>query len=326
MPIRSTLKKAQIGAIEKRAMKVSLYVVCIGFIANIGYGLLSQSDALLLTAIVYLLNLATAALGLMVASTVNGPDKGGDGDGKGIRREHGDWFLEPLVNGISGIMILLICVYGVINGLEGIRTGGHYVDTRGVVWFSAASCLVCLIMVLYKRWASARVNSKLLAVDSWKWVMKLTFSATTLIGFAVYDALPDDLRLVWARYVDSSVTILLSLLFVGVAIKLIRRNFGELLHVPPEENNPSGDIDQLLARERGPLGILRFHTHVAQAGRLNFVDVCVLIDGDSPLRDVGRQDELRERIWLVTQRQSIGSRVTVQITADPNWEDGRQTP
>ncbi|VVD60988.1 hypothetical protein PIN31009_00100 [Pandoraea iniqua] len=317
MPIRSTLKQAQIAAIEKRAMKVSLFVVCFGFVANIGYGLLVQSDALLLTAVIYLLNLVTAGLGLLAATRVNAPAN--------RRPEHGDWFVEPLVNGITGIMILLICVYGVINGLEGIRTGGHYVNTQGVVWFSAGSCLVCLIMVRYKRWASAQVNSKLLKADSWKWVMKLTFSAATLLGFLVYLALPDAFREVWARYVDSMVTVVLSVLFVGVALRLIRKNFGELLHVPPEENNPTDDIHGLLTSIGGQGGVLRFHTHVAQAGRLNFVDISILIDADSPLRDVRAQDALRERLWAVASRQDIGSRVTVQFTADPTWEDGRQT-
>lgn len=317
MPIRSTLKKAQLAEIEKQAMKVSLYVVCFGFVANIGFGLMVQSDALLLTAVAYLINLATAALGLFTATLVNTPAN--------RRREHGYWFLEPLVNGISGIMILLICAYGIINGVEGIRTGGHYVNTRGVVWFSAGSCLVCLIMVRYKRWASDKVNSKLLKADSWKWVMKLTFSAATLIGFLVYDVLPENLQQVWARYVDSTVTAVLSMLFIGVAVRLIRRNFGELLHVPPEENNPTDDIDRLLESVGEAGGVRRFHTHVAQAGRLNFVDVCVLIDADSALRDVRAQDALRERIWQVTNRQAIGSRVTVQFSANPNWEDGRQS-
>ncbi|WP_353189415.1 cation diffusion facilitator family transporter [Pandoraea pnomenusa] len=317
MPIRSTLEKAQLAEIEKQAMRVSLIVTCFGFAANIFYGLLIQSDALLLTAIIYLLNLATAGLGVLAATLVNSPAS--------QRHEHGYWFLEPLVNGISGVMILLVCAYGLINGIEGIRTGGHYVYTRGVVWFTAGSCLVCLVMVRYKLWASKKVNSKLLKTDSWKWVIKLAFSAATMAGFLVYSAMPDHLRDMWSRYIDSAVTIVLSLIFVGVALKVIGRSFGELLHVPPEENNPTDDVRQLLSDVGDNAGILRFHTHVIQIGRLNSVDICILIDADSELRNVRAQDALRERIWSVTNRQPIGSRVTVQISADPNWEDGRHS-
>jgi cation diffusion facilitator family transporter len=316
MPIISALRKAQLAAVEQRAMKVSIYVVCLGFAANVGYGFFVQSDTLLLTAIFYLLNLVSAALGLLAATVVNRPAT--------RRFEYGYWFLEPLVNGISGLMMLVVCVYGLVNGIEGIRSGGHVVNAQGVIVFSIASCVVCLAMVVYKKRAAAQINSKLLKTDGWKWIMKLTFSAATLLGFFVYSVSPESVRDQWYRYVDSAMTAGLSLLFLSVPVKIVRNSFAELLHMSPEKNNPTAEIAQELAKIERELGILRHHTHVIQAGRRNFVEVNVLAGATSALSDIASQDRLRERIWSLLDTKPIESRLTVQITADPRWEDGRQ--
>jgi cation diffusion facilitator family transporter len=316
MPISTALQKAQLAEVEQRAMKVSIYVVCLGFAANVGYGFLVQSDTLILTAIFYLLNLVSAALGLLAATVVSRPAT--------HRFEYGYWFLEPLVNGINGLMMLVVCVYGFVNGIEGIRSGGHVVNAQGVILFSVASCAVCFAMVVYKKRAAAQISSKLLKTDGWKWIMKLTFSAATLLGFFVYSVLPESIRDQWYRYIDSAMTAGLSLLFLSVPVKIVRNSFAELLHMSPEKNNPAVQIQKELALIEREFGILRHHTHVIQAGRRNFVEVSVLAGTTSSLRDIAAQDHLRERIWGWLDTNPIESRLTVQITADPRWEDGRQ--
>lgn len=316
MPITSALRKAQLAAVEQRAMKISIYVVCLGFAANVGYGFFVQSDTLLLTAIFYLLNLISSALGLLAATAINRPATN--------RFEYGYWFLEPLVNGINGLMMLVVCVYGFVNGLEGLRSGGHLVNAHGVIAISAASCVVCFAMVVYKKRAAAQIRSKLLKTDGWKWIMKFSFSAATLLGFFVYSILPESVRDQWAHYIDSAMTAGLSLVFLSVPAKIVRNSFAELLHMSPESNNPSEQIQTELVKFERELGIVRHHTHVIQAGRRNFVEVNVLADAASSLRDIGSQDRLRERIWRLLETNPIESRLTVQITADPRWEDGRQ--
>jgi predicted Co/Zn/Cd cation transporter (cation efflux family) len=52
---------------------------------------------------------------------------------------------------VNGFMVLVICVYAPINGLEGIRAGGHKVDPKGVIWFSFVSGAVCLVVWVYER-------------------------------------------------------------------------------------------------------------------------------------------------------------------------------
>ncbi|CAM2138808.1 cation diffusion facilitator family transporter [Paraburkholderia tropica] len=316
MSIRSALKRSQLATAEQRAMKVSMYVVCLGFVSNVGYGFFVQSDTLILTAILYLLNFVSSALGWMAASLVNRPATD--------RFQYGFWFLEPLVNGINGLMMLIVCVYGLVNGIEGIRSGGHAIDARGVIWFSVASCVVCFAMVVYKKATARRINSKLLKTDSFKWIMKFAFSAATLLGFVVYSVLPAGMRDQWYPYVDSVMTTGLSLLFLLVPVKIIRSSFAELLHMTPDENNPRLGIETMLDDISRDFGIIRHYTHVVQAGRRNFVEINMLVDALSTLRDIGAQDRLREQIWKSLGSIPIENRLTIQITADPRWEDGRE--
>jgi predicted Co/Zn/Cd cation transporter (cation efflux family) len=107
-------------------------------------------------------------------------------------------------------------------------------------------------------------------------------------------------------------------------VKIVNTSFAELLHMSPEENNPRSEIEMALSKLERELGILRHHTHVIQAGRRNFVEVSVLVRATSTLSDLASQDELRERIWETLSANPLESRLIVQITADPRWEDGRQ--
>ncbi|MEK6291903.1 MAG: hypothetical protein V4793_11040, partial [Paraburkholderia tropica] len=150
------------------------------------------------------------------------------------------------------------------------------------------------------------------------------FSAATLLGFVVYSVLPAGMRDQWYPYVDSVMTTGLSLLFLLVPVKIIRSSFSELLHMTPDENNPRLGIETMLDDISLEFGIIRHYTHVVQAGRRNFVEINMLVDALSTLRDIGAQDRLREQIWKSLGSIPIENRLTIQITADPRWEDGRE--
>ena len=50
--------------------------------------------------------------------------------------------VEPLVDGTNALLVLVICLYAFLNGVEGIRAGGDEVDASDVIWFGAVTAVV----------------------------------------------------------------------------------------------------------------------------------------------------------------------------------------
>ena len=93
--------------------------------------------------------------------------------------------LEPLVLSVNSFMVLLICLYALINGIERIRAGGNAVAAEGVVWFGILSGAVSLAMYIHERRVARRVDSLLIEADAREWLIDFGFSMVTLLGFAV---------------------------------------------------------------------------------------------------------------------------------------------
>ena len=89
-----------------------------------------------------------------------------------------------MVNSVNGMLILVICLYAFINGIEGLRSGGSEVDASDVIWFGAVSGLICATVGTYELWMSRRTGSQLLRNDAREWLIDATFSLVTLVGFA----------------------------------------------------------------------------------------------------------------------------------------------
>ena len=312
----TVLTREEAAALEQKTMMVSVYAVCLGIAASLIFGFSAKSDTLLLSSIFFLLNLASSGLGLLAAKLVNRP---ADKD-----FQYGYWYIEPLVNSFNGLMMIVVCVYGFINGLEGLRTGGHTVDSTSVIWFSVASALFCAGMVIYKTHISRKIKSKLLKSDTGKWVIKFAFSVTTLFGFVMVYVLNEPYYAIWQRYVDSFMAAVLSLLLLPIPLRIMRINLRELLHMAAADTDIQKLVDHELDRIKTEYRVLSHNSHVIQIGRSNFVEVNILVAPDFELQTIVEQDLLRERIWNAIHKPLVQNRLAVFITSDTRWEDGRK--
>ena len=67
--------------------------------------------------------------------------------------------MEPLVLSVNSFMVLLICVYALINGIERIRAGGNAVDAEGVIWFGLLGGAVSLAIWIYERGGASHLTT-----------------------------------------------------------------------------------------------------------------------------------------------------------------------
>jgi cation diffusion facilitator family transporter len=297
--------------LEQRTLMLSLAAVAGVALLSLAWGVAIESDVVILNGVFSLVSLMGSVLYLTAARLVTRPaDR---------RFQYGYAHVEPLASGANGLLVLVICVYAFINGIEGLRAGGDAVSPASVVWFGAVTGMICIAVGTYEWRMARRTGSQLLRNDAREWLIDAAFSFVTLVGFAVLWWLEEPWRTWWATHADSALVALLALLFMPVPLGVLRQTLRELLHMADADRELAARVEAVLRELAAEHDVASHTTHVAKVGRSSFIEVNIVAGPRFALQTVAQQDDLRARIW-----QSLGlapdrAWLSIIITADPRW-------
>jgi cation diffusion facilitator family transporter len=303
--------KKEASRIEQQTLIISIYGVIVVAVGSIAYGLFLESDVVILNGIFSLLSLIGAGLSLLAAKLVVKPED--------RRFPFGYSHVEPLVLSVNSFMVLLICLYALINGIERIRAGGNAVEAEGVIWFGLASGAVSLSVYLYERRAARRVDSPLIEADAREWLIDFGFSMVTLLGFAVLLFLEEPARGAWARYADPVMVSAMALLAVPLPLHVLRRSLREVLLMTDAGDEVARRLETVMETVRAEHDIVRYVHHVVKTGRTRFIELDIVVGPQFALQTVAEQDRLRERIWRALGLSLDEAWLSICLTGDPRW-------
>ncbi len=262
--------------IEQRTLKISLAAVAGVALLSLAWGVAIESDVVILNGVFSMVSLIGSVLYLTAARLVARPaDR---------RFQYGYAHVEPLVTGANGLLVLVICVYAFINGVEGVRAGGGTVNAAGVVWFGAVTGAICLAVGTYELWV-----------------------------------LEEPWRGLWARYADSALVAVLALLFMPVPLGVLRQTMRELLHTADADRDLAERVEAVLRRVAAEHDVASHTTHVAKVGRASFIEANIVAGPRFALQTVATQDALRERIWSELGLEPDRAWLSIIVTGDPRW-------
>jgi cation diffusion facilitator family transporter len=307
----SSSAKEQASRIEQRTLRLSIYSVLVVAVGSIAYGLYLESDVVILNGIFSLFSLIGAGLSLLAAKLVVKPEN--------RRFPFGYSHVEPLVLSVNSFMVLLICVYALINGIERIRAGGNEVAAEGVIWFGFLSGAVSLAMYTYERRVARRVDSPLIEADAREWLIDFGFSMVTLLGFAMLLFLEEPARGAWARYADPVMVSSMALLAVPLPLRVLRRSLREVLLMTDADDAVTRRLEAVMEKVRAEHDIARYVHHVVKTGRTRFIEVDIVVGPNFTLQTVAEQDRLRERIWRALDMPLDKAWLSICLTSDPRW-------
>ena len=309
-PTRTSAKE-RASRIEQRTLTLSIWGVVGVAVGSIAYGLFLESDVVILNGIFSLLSLIGSGLSLLAARLVVQPEN--------RRFPFGYSHLEPLVLSVNSFMVLLICLYALINGIERIRAGGNAVAAEGVIWFGILSGAVSLAMYIHERRVARRVDSPLIEADAREWLIDFGFSMVTLLGFAVLPFLAEPARSVWARYADPVMVAAMALLAIPMPLAVLRRSLREVLLMSDVEDKVAHRLEAVMEAIRGEHDIVRYVHHVVKTGRTRFIEVDIVVGPNFALQTVAEQDRLRERIWRALGLSLDEAWLSICLTGDHRW-------
>ena len=307
----AALTREEASRIEQRTLKSSIWGVVGVAVGSVIWGLYLRSDVVILNGVFSVLSLVAGGLSLIAAKLVVRPED--------KRFPYGYSHVEPLVQTVNGFLVLVICVYSFLNGIEGVRHGGHDVDAGGVVWFGAVSAAVCLGYWVRGALAARRTGSKLVGNDAKEWLMDFAFSVVTLAGFAVLPLLSEPYYGIWARYADPVMVAVLAVLLLPVPLGILRDSLREVLLMAAPHDALVRRAERVIEDVRAVRGVTRVIHHIVKSGRMYFIEIDVVVGPDFALQTVAEQDTLRERVWSGLGMSFDDAWLTLSITTDSRW-------
>ncbi|WP_096019942.1 cation diffusion facilitator family transporter [Campylobacter lanienae] len=308
--IRNNIEQPQIQSQKEQfVLKISLYCAVILAIFGITYGIYTGSKAIIFDGLVAFLSTILILLSVMTS--------------KFIYKEDDDIFqygymrFEPMVNLFKSLILLILCAYALINGIQEILDGGYEVKFDKAMLYSFFSMLLSIGIWLYTAYQAKILGSPLISVDSLEWFID---SVLYMGGFLVFGAVwlfDKESQTIWARYLDPALLVLLSMILAVMPLKVFIKNLADLVMVAPKDMDDK--IDTLLQNISKKYNFSDYDTHVAKSGRFFMIEVNILMGESFKIQNIDEMDLIRDEIEQGLDIPSYKIWLSVSFTKNPKW-------
>ena len=308
--IRNNIEQPQIQSQKEQfVLKISLYCAVILAIFGITYGIYIGSKAIIFDGLVAFLSVILILLSVITS--------------KFIYKEDDDIFqygymrFEPMVNLFKSLILLILCAYALINGIQEILDGGYEVKFDKAMLYSFFSMLLSIGIWLYTAYQAKILSSPLISVDSLEWFID---SVLYMGGFLVFGAVwlfDKESQTIWARYLDPALLVLLSMILAVMPLKVFIKNLADLVMVAPKDMDDK--IDTLLQNISKKYNFSDYDTHVAKSGRFFMIEVNILMGESFKIQNIDEMDLIRDEIEQGLDIPSYKIWLSVSFTKNPKW-------
>ncbi|MGF1759478.1 cation diffusion facilitator family transporter [Photobacterium sagamiensis] len=294
---------------ERLALKLSLAGTVLVAGLGIGYGLYVDSNAILLDGMFSFLSMGMTGLSLYTAYLVSKPDD--------RQFQFGYAHIEPLINVVNGLLILITCLFAFISGVQTIVKGGHDIVLEHALIYAVLSTICCFVIYYTETHIAKSVDSELVRVDSQEWLVDGILSAAILVGFIlvlIFDSMGYSR---WNAYVDPILVSTLSIAASILPIKVLRRNLREVLLVAPQDK-AQRHVDRVIEDLSRLYQFDGYTHHLAKTGRQYDLEINILVKDDARWT-TKRQDYIRQLLWDELSDDLGETWLSVSFTSQERW-------
>jgi predicted Co/Zn/Cd cation transporter (cation efflux family) len=232
------------------------------------------------------------------------------------RFQYGYWHLEPLVLALNSSVLVLLCGYAFLNGVQGLMSGGHVLRFDMGLAYAAIVSVICFGMMFYLRYQNTRLESELIGIEVASWMMSGVITAALLIAFAGALALKDTRWAPLTPYVDPLVLTILAPAVLPVPLRTAIQAFREIFLITSRDVDAAVcAVAEQIVREHG---FKSFRSYAVEVGRARFVEISFLVPPDMKLASVGDFDAIRHDIANRLGGAGPEFWLTIVFTGDPD--------
>lgn len=295
---------------EQRILRQSIGATIAVALLGIVLGLISSSQSIVFDGVSTGIEGVTSVMALVVARLVGR-------EARDRQFQFGYWHLEPAVLAINGGTLMLICLYGFLNGIDSVMEGGRLLQFDLAIGYSVVSAVICVAMWIYQLRANRRIGSEFIRQDAQSWAMSALTSLALLAAFAVAWLLEGTRWSYLTPYADPGMLLLLSIIFVFVPIGIVRTAWRDMLLITPQDLDDR--VRQVMSAVIAQHGFKSYSSYAVRQGRKQFIAISIVVPADVRLETVGAMDALRGEIARAIDPESGRSWLMISFTADPQW-------
>jgi cation diffusion facilitator family transporter len=293
---------------EQTTLKFSIALtVCLG-VLGVASGLITGSQAIIFDGMYSFVDVVPTVVSLLVVKLIE--------RGSSHRFQYGYWHLEPLVAVLRDAILAMACVYAAVDAINSLYSGGHKVEYDLAALWAGILCAIGISMTWFLSRRARALKSPMLEIDARSWVVSTCLSLSLLIGFGIAAALAGTPFKGWIPYLDAIALLAMALIMLPMPLIGLWRSMSDVLQVAPDELNARVHaVMDSVVKERQ---FLEYTSYIAKAGRGRFVEIHVLVAGNSQI-DIATADAIRRDVSERLNAASPTFWLTIDFTADRRW-------
>jgi len=297
------------GLGEQRVLKISIAVTFVLALTGILFGLLSGSLSIVFDGMFDMVDTAMSILAFLVARLLTS---------EGNRRfQYGYWHVEPMVIVFNGSILILLCVYALINAIGSILSGGRELDFDWAFVFALLMSILSLVMYLFVRQKNRKICSEFLRLDTQSWLMSAAISCSLVVAFGIATFMEGSRYDHLTPYIDPVILCVLTAGLIFVPVAAVRDALRDILLIAPFglDEKIRHFLDELTLRR----GFKTYSSYVAKIGRAQFIEIHIVLPLGYPIAGVETLDEIRQEIGEAMGGESPQRWLTIAFTTNENW-------
>jgi cation diffusion facilitator family transporter len=294
---------------EQRILRISVILTVVIAATGVVLGLLSGSMSIVFDGLFSVIDVAMGLLALWVARLVTRAEN--------RTFQYGYWHIEPMTLAFNGGMLMVLCVYAVVNAVGSFLGGGQDVELGWAIGYSAVMATVCFGSYFYERSANSRAKSDLLHLDAQSWLMSALAAVALLVAFVIAWGLGKTPWANLAPFVDPTILGVLSLAMIAMPIKTVRQALTEILLITPTDLDDT--IREVMDRIVEKYEFTTYTSYAAKVGRGRFIEIHIVVPHARELGTVRDLDAIRDEISTALGAGESDKWLTIDFTGDSEW-------
>ncbi len=281
-------------------------------VLGISFGILIQSEAILLDGFFNVVSFIMALITLGVAWLQKQPEN--------KYFNFGYLSFIPLVNLFKGLLIFLLSLFALTSAISAILHGGRNLNANLAVIYALIAAAGCLITALIQKKIAQKTRSLMIEVDAKNWLINGLISLCVGVAFFVIMFIRDSSLSWFIPYADSTLVILLVLITLPVPVKIIIDSLKQLLLASPSANIQQ-EITQLFEKTAQSFALEKHWLRMTQIGNTIFISIYWLLPQEFTLSSIEALDDIREEVSRVIYQKYPDLIIDIIFTKEPKWAE-----
>lgn len=304
---------------EQDILRISIIVTFALAGIGVAFGLLAGSASIIFDGVYSLMDASMTVLALIVSRLITSSMAEASRAKLARHFTMGFWHLEPMVLGLSGVMLMGAAIYALITAIGSLMSGGRALSFDLAIAYAAVTLVAAVGMAIYDTRQNRRIKSGFLALDAKAWMISAALTGTLLLAFVFGWAIQGTRLEGLSPYVDPAALAIVCIAVLPMPIPTVRQALADILLVTPPVLK--AQVDEVAAQVVARYGFMGYRAYVARVGRGRQIELFFIVPrGQSP-RPLEEWDRIRDEIGLLIGGEGPDRWLTIAFTTDIEWAE-----